>query len=195
MFTGIIEEIGIVKHIEQEKGNMILTIKSSFSHELNINQSLSHNGICLSVSSFNKSQYTICAIEETITKTNLNSIQPGHLVNLERCLLIGDRLDGHFVQGHIDCTMKCNQIRETNGSWLFQFQCQDKHMKYLCPKGSIAINGISLTISQINDQEKTFQVAVIPYTFNHTNFKEIKIGENVNIEFDIISKQLLRINR
>ena len=195
MFTGIIEEVGIVKNIIQEKGNMFLTIISPFSNQLKVNQSISHNGICLSVGHFNDSEHTLCAIEETIKKTNLRSLQTGDLINLERCLIVGDRLDGHFVQGHIDCTMKCIYSAETNGSWIFKFKCQENNMKYLCPKGSIAINGVSLTISNINDRENTFEVAIIPYTFNHTNFKKIKLNSSVNVEFDMMSKQLLRFNR
>jgi len=195
MFTGIIEEVGIIKNIMQEKGNLFLTISSTFSNKLKVNQSISHNGICLSVSHFNDSEHTLCAIEETIKKTNLKFLQIGDLINLERCLIVGERLDGHFVQGHIDCTMKCVSIKETNGSWAFKFKCQENNMRYLCPKGSIAINGVSLTVSNINDKENTFEVAIIPYTFNHTNFKNIKIGSSVNIEFDMISKQLLRFNK
>ena len=195
MFTGIIEEIGILKEIKEDKNNLLLTMHSSFTGELKINQSIAHNGICLTVIDLNKSNYTVCVVEETIQKTNIKSLKTGDLINLERCLSVGDRVDGHFVQGHIDCAIKCCEIGKQNGSWMFKFQCPKKYTDYLTEKGSITLNGISLTIACLNDSGSSFDVAIIPYTFKHTNFNKLKEKDYVNVEFDIISKQIARLNQ
>ena len=195
MFTGIIEECGVIKEITKEKNNLIIKVEASFVEELKINQSLAHNGICLSILELHKDNYCVCAVSETIEKTNINSVQLGDLINLERCLKVGDRFDGHFVQGHIDGTLKCKKIIDKNGSWIFQFNFDEKFSDYIIPKGSVAINGVSLTISKINYTEKYFEIAIIPYTFQHTNFKLLKEGCNVNVEFDIITKQIAKINK
>ena len=194
MFTGIIEEIGIIEKIEKDRDNIILYIYCSFLDEIKINQSISHNGICLTVTSLNKNNYTVCLISETIRKTNASSWKIGNNINLERCLKIGDRLDGHFVQGHIDSIIECVNIDDQEGSWVFEFKYPQEYAKYIVPKGSISINGVSLTIAEVNDNKSFFTVAIIPYTFQHTNFKSIKKGDYVNIEFDILTKQIVRIN-
>ncbi len=193
MFTGIIEDIGTIKSIDKQLGNVILTIECSFVNELKINQSVAHNGICLSVLKKNDQHYSVCAISETINKTNLKLLKPGASINLERALLPSGRLDGHFVQGHIDCASECTNLLQQNGSWLFTFSCKKEFMNYLSPKGSIAINGVSLTIAEIYDKMNRFNVAIIPYTFNNTNFNKIMPGDFVNLEFDIISKQIVRL--
>ena len=195
MFTGIIEECGIIKKITKEKNNLIIKIEASFVNELKINQSIAHNGICLSIVELDNNNYCVCAVSETIEKTTIKSIQLGDLINLERCLKVGDRFDGHFVQGHIDGTLKCKKIIDKNGSWIFQFNFKEEFSNYIIPKGSIAINGVSLTIAKINYNEHYFEIAIIPYTFQHTNFKFLKEGEDVNIEFDIITKQIAKMNK
>ena len=194
MFTGIIEDIGIIEKIEKDRDNIILYIYCSFLDEIKINQSISHNGICLTVTSLNKNNYTVCLINETIRKTNASSWKIGNNINLERCLKIGDRLDGHFVQGHIDSIIECVNIDDQEGSWVFEFKYPQEYAKYIVPKGSISINGVSLTIAEVNDNKSFFTVAIIPYTFKHTNFKSIKKGDFVNTEFDILTKQIVRIN-
>ena len=194
MFTGIIEEIGIVEKIEKDRDNLIFHIHCSFLEEIKINQSIAHNGICLTVTHLNENDYTVCVINETIQQTNVLSFAKGTKINLERCLKIGDRLDGHFVQGHIDTVMECVDIYDNSGSWVFKFKYDTKYARYIAPKGSIAINGVSLTIAEIKDDENCFTVAIIPYTFDETNFKFIKRGDTVNIEFDILTKQLIRLN-
>ncbi len=194
MFTGIIEEIGIIEKIEKDRDNIILYIYCAFLDEIKINQSISHNGICLTVTSLNKNNYTVCLISETIRKTNASSWKIGNRINLERCLKIGDRLDGHFVQGHIDSIIECVNIDDQEGSWVFEFKYPQEYAKYIVPKGSISINGVSLTIAEVNDNKSFFTVAIIPYTFKYTNFKSIKKGDFVNTEFDILTKQIVRIN-
>jgi len=194
MFTGIIEEIGIVKKIENDQNNLILYMDCSFLKQLKVNQSIAHNGICLTVTALNKNNYTVCLISETLQKTNALSFEEGSEVNLERCLAVGDRLDGHFVQGHIDTVIECVKIYNQKGSWIFQFKYPTQYAKYIAPKGSIAVNGVSLTIADIQNDENCFTVAIIPYTFHHTNFKYLKEGEYVNIEFDILTKQIIRLN-
>ena len=195
MFTGIIEEIGILKEIKEDKNNLLLTLYSPFTGELKINQSIAHNGICLTVIDLNNPNYTVCVVEETIQKTNIKSLKIGDLINLERCLSVGDRLDGHFVQGHIDCAIKCCKIGNQNGSWMFRFQYPKKYADYLTEKGSVALNGISLTIANLNASDSSFDVAIIPHTFKHTNFNKLKETDYVNVEFDIISKQIVRLNQ
>tara|TARA_B100001741_G_scaffold265985_1_gene231581 strand:- start:202 stop:789 length:588 start_codon:yes stop_codon:yes gene_type:complete len=194
MFTGIIEDIGQIEKITKEQSNLILTISSKLVSELQINQSIAHNGVCLSVNNTSHSTYTVCVIQETLKATNISNLKKGDFINLERCLLANGRIDGHIVQGHVDCAVKCIDILDTEGSWIFTFECPQEKNKYLIPKGSIAINGVSLTIANINDSNKTFSVAIIPYTFKHTNFKNLKVLDLVNIEFDIIAKQIERLS-
>ena len=193
MFTGIIEEVGIVKKIKKNKKNLILEMHVSFLKEIQINQSIAHNGACLTVIELSSESYSVCVINETIKMTNMSLLKEGSLINIERCLAIGDRLDGHFVQGHIDSTVKCVRIQEENGSWRFTFQYLKKYAKYLTPKGSVTLNGVSLTIAKIHDSDNCFEVSIIPYTFDHTNFKLIKVGDSINVEFDIITKQITRL--
>ena len=189
MFTGIIESLGTVVHVKEAGSNKTFTISSPISKELKIDQSISHNGVCLTVESCNSEQHMLTAIDETIIKSTLGDLLVGDLVNLERCLKVGDRLDGHFVQGHVDCTVKCRAIENKDGSYVFTFNLNEEHRKLVVSRGSITINGISLTIAELGDD--FFQVAIIPYTFEHTNFSKLKVNQLVNIEFDILGKYIL----
>ena len=190
MFTGIIESIGKVENIEKDGENYHFTFQSDISKNLKIDQSVAHNGVCLTVTSQNNMEHQVTAIYETIQKTNMNSLKIGSLVNLERCLKIGDRLDGHMVQGHVDDTVVCTKINEEDGSWRIGFEGENLNEKLIVDKGSICINGISLTVAKIN---KNFvEVAIIPYTFENTNFKQLKINDMVNIEYDILGKYILK---
>ncbi|HTG67001.1 MAG TPA: riboflavin synthase [Flavobacterium sp.] len=191
MFTGIIETLGIIQEIKKEKDNIHITITSSITGELKIDQSVAHNGICLTVVAINNDTYTVTAIDETIKKTNLGEWLEGDLVNLERAMKLGDRLDGHIVQGHIDQTGTCIEITETNGSWLYTFEYDDKLNNLTIEKGSITVNGVSLTV--VNSKKNQFSVAIIPYTHEHTNFKNFKIGSKINLEFDVIGKYVSRL--
>ena len=193
MFTGIIEDIGQIEKITKEQSNLILTISSKLASELQINQSIAHNGICLTVIEVKEQTYSVCAVEETIKKTNIGLLEAGDLINLERCLVVGDRLDGHIVQGHVDDTVTCIQICERKGSWQFIFKYDHNYQDLISPMGSIALNGISLTISKIDENKNYFETSIIPHTFNQTNLKLIKEGDLINVEFDIISKQILRL--
>ncbi len=194
MFTGIIEEVGIVKKIKKENKNLILNISVSFLDEVQINQSIAHNGACLTVIELSEESYSVHVVSETIQKTNIASLKQGDAINIERCLSIGSRLDGHFVQGHVDCVAKCLSIIDLNGSWVFQFQYPKEYKNYIVHKGSITINGVSLTISNIDDLNNTFEVNIIPYSFQNTNFSKIKIDDFVNVEFDIFGKYFERLN-
>lgn len=190
MFTGIIESIGKVKNIEKDGKNYHFTFQSDISKNLKIDQSVAHNGVCLTVTSQNNMEHQVTAIYETIQKTNMSYLKIGSLVNLERCLKIGDRLDGHMVQGHVDDTVVCTKINEEDGSWRIGFEGENLNEKLIVDKGSICINGISLTVAKIN---KNFvEVAIIPYTFENTNFKQLKINDKVNIEYDILGKYILK---
>tara|TARA_A200000113_G_C8869643_1_gene356060 strand:+ start:1859 stop:2443 length:585 start_codon:yes stop_codon:yes gene_type:complete len=190
MFTGIIESIGKVEKIEKDGKNYHFTFKSDISKDLKIDQSVAHNGVCLTVISQNNMKHKVTAIYETIQKTNMSSLKVGSLVNLERCLKIGDRLDGHMVQGHVDETIICTKIKEEDGSWRIGFEGTNLNEKLIVDKGSICINGISLTVAKIN---KIFvEVAIIPYTYENTNFKQLKINDKVNIEYDILGKYILK---
>ena len=192
MFTGIIEELGTVKKVEKNKGNIQLTIEAKFTPELRVDQSVAHNGVCLTVISIKDNQYSVIAIEETLEKTNLGNLISGDKINLERCMKIGDRLDGHIVQGHIDLTATCTKIETLDGSWMFKFKYTKKSTtETTVEKGSITINGISLTV--VDSSESEFSVCIIPYTFENTSFKYLKEGSQVNIEFDIIGKYIARI--
>ena len=196
MFSGIIEEAAQVVAIVKEKENLNITMSCSFADELNIDQSVAHNGVCLTVVSKTKDTYTVTAISETLKCSNLGQLHPGNKVNLERSMLMNGRLDGHIVQGHVDQTAVCTEVKEADGSWYFTFEYPfDKVMAkrgYITvDKGSVTVNGVSLTVCYTNDT--TFQVAIIPYTFEHTNFHQITVGTTVNIEFDIIGKYISRI--
>ena len=188
MFTGIIEEIGIVKAISREAGNIHFTIEAKMTKELKVDQSVAHNGCCLTVVAIHEECYQVTAIQETLDKTNLNHWEIGTKVNLERCLVMNWRLDGHIVQGHVDTVATCTHYEEQNGSWKYTFQYKDEHLTV--EKGSVTINGTSLTV--VDSQEKGFSVCIIPYTFENTNFKNLKTGDIVNIEFDIIGKYVAK---
>ena len=192
MFTGIIETIGKVVAIKKEKTNVHITIESSISKELKVDQSVAHNGVCLTVTSKNEKHHNVTAIDETIIKSNYRNIEIGSLLNLERCLKVGARLDGHMVQGHVDETAECIDVIEDKGSWRYFFKGSSKVESLVVNKGSICINGVSLTV--VNTTENLFEVAIIPYTYNHTTFKTLKKGEVVNIEFDIIGKYITKNN-
>jgi riboflavin synthase len=191
MFTGIIETLGIIKDIQKEGDNLNITITSSITNELKIDQSVSHNGVCLTVVAILDDEYTVTAIKETIIKTNLSDWKVGDIVNLERAMKLGDRLDGHIVQGHVDQTGECIFIEEANGSWYFTFKYDKKNSNITIEKGSITINGVSLTV--LNSKDDEFSVAIIPYTFEHTNFKNFTIGTKINLEFDVIGKYISRL--
>lgn len=190
MFTGIVEEIGEVIDVIKEDQNAHFVIKSVISSELKIDQSISHNGVCLTVVAQQEDWHKVTAISETLGITNLNSLKKGDLVNLERCLKIGDRLDGHMVQGHVDSTAKCIKVTEENGSWRYLFEGNSEVEQLVVHKGSICINGVSLTVTKTMNQE--LEVAIIPYTYEHTNFQQIQVGDLVNIEFDILGKYFLK---
>jgi riboflavin synthase len=190
MFTGIVEEIGEVIDVIKEDHNVHFVIKSVISSELKIDQSISHNGVCLTVVEQQEDWHKVTAISETLGITNLNTLKRGDLVNLERCLKVGDRLDGHMVQGHVDSTAKCIKVTEENGSWRYLFEGNNEVEKLVVHKGSICINGVSLTVTRTINQE--IEVAIIPYTYEHTNFQEIQAGDVVNIEFDILGKYFLK---
>ena len=191
MFTGIIEDLGILKKIEQEKGNINLYFKSKLTPELKIDQSLSHNGVCLTVVSVDNDIYKVTAIKETLDKSNLGELKVNSIVNLERAMKNNARLDGHYVQGHVDQIAKCLNVRETDGSWYYEFEYDNTSNNITIEKGSIAVNGVSLTV--VNSKLDGFSVAVIPYTYNNTNFKKIQRGDNVNIEFDMIGKYISKL--
>jgi len=196
MFSGIIEEAASVVALRKEKENLHITMSCSFADELTIDQSVAHNGVCLTVVSKNKDTYTVTAISETLGCTNLGELHPGNKVNLERSMLMNGRLDGHIVQGHVDQTATCTEVKEAEGSWYFTFEYPfDKVMAKrgytTVDKGSITVNGVSLTVC--NPTDTSFQVAIIPYTHEHTNFHEIKVGTTVNLEFDIIGKYVSRM--
>lgn len=190
MFTGIIENLSEIKEIVEEGDNLSISFYSNITDELKIDQSVSHNGICLTVVKIDNKIYNVTAIKETILKSSIKNWKVGDLINIERAMKLGDRLDGHMVQGHVDQTATCKKILEVNGSWYFDFE-YDKSDNLTIEKGSIAINGVSLTV--VNSNQNTFSVAIIPYTYNHTNFKNISIGDLVNLEFDMIGKYISKI--
>lgn len=191
MFTGIIENTGRIDEVLTDGSNKMFWVSSALSDALKVDQSLSHNGVCLTVEETKDGMHRVTAIEETLLKTNLNNWTPGTIVNIERCMLLGERLDGHIVQGHVDCTGECINVEEKNGSWQFSFQFPDEFAKYIIEKGSITINGISLTLFNIG--KNNFTVAIIPYTYEHTNMNSISTGDKVNLEFDLIGKYVNRI--
>ena len=193
MFTGIIEASGKVIDLQQESGNRHFTIQSAISHELRVDQSVSHNGVCLTVVHVDADTHTVTAIDETLKRSNLGELHIGDQINLERCMQINGRLDGHIVQGHVDTTAQLKQVEESEGSWLLTFGFDPQFSKYIVDKGSITINGISLTV--FNEHNGTFQVAIIPYTWEHTNLSKLSIGNSVNIEFYIIGKYVEKMMR
>jgi len=189
MFSGIIEDVGRVEKIIHEKNNLILLINSKISKHLKVDQSVSHNGVCLTVTEVFDNSHQVTAIKETLNTSNLSSLISGGSVNLERSLKLGDRIDGHIVQGHVDQTAECVEIKDENGSWVYTFKYNKPAGVGVIQKGSIAINGVSLTIC--NNKTNMFSVAVIPYTHENTNFKEIVVGSIVNVEFDVLGKYVL----
>lgn len=191
MFTGIIESLGEVQQLAKEGGNLHISINSSITPELKIDQSVAHNGVCLTVVAIDGSTYTVTAIEETLQKSNLGELQVGNKVNLERAMVLGARLDGHMVQGHVDQTGKCSAISEKDGSWFFSFEYDTTYNNVTIEKGSISIDGVSLTV--VNSGANTFSVAIIPYTYEHTRFGTYKVGDTVNLEFDVIGKYVSRL--
>lgn len=191
MFTGIIETLGTIKELKKEGENIHVTVQSNITDELKIDQSVAHNGVCLTVVAIEKDNYTVTAIKETIEKTNLGDWEVGDKINLERAMKLGDRLDGHIVQGHVDQTAVCKNIEEANGSWYFTFEYDKSLNNITIEKGSITVNGTSLTV--VNSKINEFSVAIIPYTYEHTNFHNFKIGTKVNLEFDVIGKYVARL--
>jgi len=193
MFTGIIENTGEVMAIVKDKSNLHITIKSDISSELKIDQSVAHNGVCLTVVNINRntSAYTVTAIDETISKSNFKSLKLNDKINLERAMKLGDRLDGHIVQGHVDQIAICKAIKNEDGSWVFTFEYDASTDNITIEKGSISVNGVSLTV--INSKNNQFSVAIIPYTFENTNFGKLKINDSVNLEFDVIGKYVAKI--
>lgn len=192
MFTGIIETTGIIEQITINKRNKTFWIASPLANELKVDQSLSHNGVCLTVEEVKETRHRVTAIEETLLKTNLGKWEKGDVINLERCMQLNGRLDGHIVQGHVDCTARCIDIADKAGSWEFRFAFDKKFSAFIIEKGSVTLNGISLTCFNITDTG--FSVAIIPYTFNHTNIGSIRKDDLVNIEWDMIGKYVNRIS-
>lgn len=190
MFTGIIEATGTVVSVERDQSNVHFTVESNISAQLKVDQSVCHNGVCLTVVAVEGNQHRVTAVDETLRRTNLGQWAPGHLVNLERCLPVGGRLDGHIVQGHVDELATCVSVEETGGSWKYTFQFRQEKAGLLVDKGSVCLNGVSLTV--VSPGMDHFSVAIIPYTWEHTNFKTLKAGDTVNIEFDILGKYLAR---
>ena len=189
MFTGIIEAFGKLRKVEKEGANCIFTVESVISHELKVDQSLSHNGVCLTVANLvSNNSYQVVAVPETLQRSNLGLVSTGDLINLERAMILGGRLDGHLVQGHVDQTAVCEQIKELDGSWEYKFRFVDTPNHKLIEKGSICVNGVSLTCYNI--RQLSFQISIIPYTYHHTNFQNLKPEDIVNIEFDMVGKYI-----
>lgn len=191
MFTGIIETLGAVTAIKHDHTNVHFTISSAISYELKIDQSVAHNGVCLTVVALNDGNHTVTAIDETLNKTNLDNLKVGSKVNLERCMQMNARLDGHIVQGHVDQTAICVKREELDGSWEYRFKYDASAGNVTVEKGSACVNGISLTV--VNSADDEFSVFIIPYTFEHTNLQEVNVGDTVNLEFDIIGKYVARL--
>jgi riboflavin synthase len=191
MFTGIIETLGKITHLRADQGNLHITVESAISNELKIDQSVAHNGVCLTVIAVADGRHTVTAIEETLNKTSLGHLKAGEPVNLERCMQMNARLDGHIVQGHVDQTAICTQFKALDGSWEYTFEYDATIGNVTVEKGSICVNGISLTV--VNSQANSFSVAIIPYTFEHTNLHNVRVGSVVNMEFDIIGKYVARL--
>jgi len=193
MFTGIIESLGKVTNVKVDRGNIDFTIESEISNELKIDQSVSHNGVCLTVTETTNNTHTVTAVKETLEKSSLGSFSVDDLINLERAMKLGERLDGHLVQGHVDGVAKCIGVSVNDGSWIYKFEFDIKNEMLLIEKGSICINGVSLTVFDV--AENTFKVTIIPYTYENTQFKKLKEGDIVNIEFDMVGKYLAKFNK
>lgn len=191
MFSGIIEEVGVVRAITRDGGNVHLSLSCSFLSELSIDQSIAHNGVCLTVVDLQPTHYTVTAIEETLRKSNLGLLEVGSKVNLERSMMMNGRLDGHIVQGHVDQTARCTAVTPEDGSWLYTFEYEPQKGMITVEKGSITVNGVSLTV--VNSRKGGFQVAIIPYTHEHTNFHTFAVGTVVNLEFDILGKYVAKL--
>ena len=191
MFTGIIETLGKVEKLEKDGGNLHIAIASDITSELKIDQSVAHNGVCLTVVSLNDESYTVTAIEETLNKTNLADLELGNEINLERAMVLGARLDGHIVQGHVDQTAVCKSVEEKDGSWIYTFEYDPKLNNVTIEKGSITVDGVSLTV--VDSEKNIFSVAIIPYTYEHTRFHTYKVGTTVNLEFDVVGKYVSRL--
>lgn len=191
MFTGIIETLGEIKNIRAEGTNLHFTIQSAISNQLKIDQSIAHNGVCLTVVALNEDTHTVTAIQETLEKSNMQYLKTGSKVNLERCMQMNGRLDGHIVQGHVDQTATCIKREELDGSWEYRFKYDATNDNVTVEKGSVCINGISLTV--VDSANDEFSVFIIPYTFEHTNLQEVNVGDQVNVEFDIIGKYVARL--
>ncbi len=191
MFTGIIESLGQVAKLEKEGGNLHISINAGIANELKIDQSVAHNGVCLTVVAVNGDTYTVTAIQETLQKSNLGLLKVGDHVNLERSMVLGDRLDGHIVQGHVDQTAVCTAVKTLDGSWMYTFEYDSKLNNITIEKGSVSVDGVSLTV--VDSEENTFSVAIIPYTYDNTRFKDYGIGSVVNLEFDVIGKYVARL--
>ena len=191
MFTGIIETLGVVTNVVKEQENVHLTIKSTITSELKIDQSVAHNGVCLTVVAINNDEYTVTAIKETLDKTNIGKLKTANIVNLERAMKLGDRLDGHIVQGHVDETGICKNIEDQNGSTVYTFEYNSDKNNITIEKGSITVNGVSLTV--VNSKKDAFSVAIIPYTKEHTTFKTLQVNDTINLEFDVIGKYVARL--
>lgn len=193
MFTGIIETLGTIRDLKKDNQNIHVTIESKLTQELKIDQSVAHNGVCLTVIDIKDNTYTVTAIQETILKTNLGDWKINDEVNLERAMMLGSRLDGHIVQGHVDQTAICIHTEETNGSWAYTFEYDASLSNVTIEKGSVTVNGVSLTV--VNSKLNQFSVAIIPYTYEHTNFHNFKLGTKVNLEFDVIGKYVARLHQ
>ena len=191
MFTGIIETLGVVEKLVKEGTNLHISIQSDITEELQIDQSISHNGVCLTVVAINGNTYTVTAVEETLLKSNLGELREKDLVNLERAMILGSRLDGHMVQGHVDTTAICTRVEQRDGSWMYWFQYDPGSDRVTVEKGSITVDGVSLTV--VDSGTDSFSVTIIPYTYEHTRFKEYKPGSAVNLEFDVIGKYVARL--
>ncbi len=191
MFTGIIETFATVTAIHQEQSNVIFEFESPISQELKIDQSVAHNGVCLTVTAINGNRHTVTAIDETLQRTNLGKLTVGSRVNLERCLRADGRFDGHFVQGHVDQTAQCTEVADLGGSWRYAFAYDATKGNFTVEKGSICVNGVSLTV--VDSPKGGFSVAIIPYTYEHTNFKTLQVGDTVNLEFDVLGKYIKKI--
>ena len=192
MFTGIIETLGRVEKIEKDRENINLTIQTNITHELKIDQSIAHNGVCLTVVAISGKNYVVTAIKETLDKTNLGHLSENDLLNIERAMKLGDRLDGHIVQGHVDQTAVCKEVLENDGSWIFTFVYDANANNITIEKGSVTVNGVSLTV--VDSKKNQFSVAIIPYTYTHTGFSKFKKGTIVNLEFDVIGKYVARLH-
>ena len=191
MFTGIIETLGKVTQLKREQGNLHISVLSQIANKLKIDQSVAHNGVCLTVVEINNDTHLVTAIDETLQKSNIGNLQVGDFINLERCMQMNGRLDGHIVQGHVDQTAVCINVEETNGSWVYTFEYDSTKGNVTVEKGSVCVNGISLTV--VNSKDNSFSVAIIPYTYEHTNLQQVQVGNKVNLEFDIIGKYVAKM--